>query len=169
MANKFSFDVSTGVDLQEVDNAINQALKEIGQRFDFKGAKCSIELDRAKGIVRLEADDDFRMKALSDVLEGRLIKRGVPLKNLKFPEPAPGAAPSLGRVRKEITLTQGIDQETAKKITKAFKEQKFNKVQITIQGQELRVSSASKDDLQAVMTYLRSQDFGVELKFGNYR
>ena len=162
----YSFDVSTGADLQEVDNAINQTHKEIAQRFDFKGTDCTVEFDRAKAAIRLEADDDFRMKALFDVLQTKLIKRGVPVRNLDM---GPDEAASSGRVRREITLTQGIPSDTARQIVKDVKAQKMKKVQIAIQGDELRVSSSSKDALQEVMVFLRSGDYGIELKFGNYR
>ncbi len=166
MATKYSFDVSTGVDLQEVDNAINQCLKEIGQRFDFKGSKCVVDFERDKGLIKLEADDDFRMKALFDVLETKMIKRGVPTKNLKSGE---NEQASLGRVRKEVALTQGISQETAKEIVKQFKAEKFKKAQISIQGDQLRVIGPSKDTLQEVMAFLKAKDWGLELEFGNYR
>lgn len=166
MANNSSFDVSTGADLQEVDNAVNQALKEIAQRYDFKGTHCTIEFDRSKAEIRLAADDEFRMDALEDVLRGKLIKRGVPVKNLKFGDIEHGAGSS---VRRTVTLTQGIPQDAAKKIVKAVKDGGFKKVQTSIQGEELRVSSPSRDELQAVMAMLRAGDFGIELKFGNYR
>jgi len=161
-----SFDVSTGADLQEVDNAVNQATKEVAQRYDFKGSHCAITFDRVKAILTLVADDDFRMKALFDVLQSKLVKRGVPLKNLDIGAVTPAAGDS---VRREITLTQGIPQETAKAIVKAIKDRKFKKAQASIQGTEIRVQSPSKDDLQEVIAFLRSQDFGIELKFGNYR
>ena len=166
MASNSSFDISTGVDLQEVDNAVNQALKEIAQRYDFKGSHCTIEFDRVKATIALHADDDFRMEPLLEVVRGRLIKRGVPVKNLKIGEPIPGAGSS---VRRELTLTQGIPTETAKAIQKAIKEGGFKKVQASIQGDELRVTSPSKDELQAVMAFLRRQDFDVEISFGNSR
>jgi hypothetical protein len=166
MATNASFDVSTGADLQEVDNAVNQSLKEITQRYDFKGTHCTIEFDRAKAEIRLAADDEFRMDALEDVLRGKLIKRGVPVKNLKFGDIERGAGSS---VRRTVTLTQGIPQDIAKQIVKAVKDGGFRKVQTSIQGDELRVTSPSKDELQAVMTALRAGDFGIELKFGNYR
>lgn len=166
MANSSSFDISTGADLQEVDNAVNQALKEIGQRYDFKGTNCTIEFDRTKAEIRLAADDDFRMKALEDVLDTKLIKRGVPVKNLK---PGELIASTGNTVRRTITLMQGIPQETAKKIQKAIKDHGFKKVQASIQGEELRVTSPSKDELQAVIAFLRGEDFGIELRFGNYR
>jgi cyclic-di-GMP-binding protein len=166
MAQQSSFDVTTGADLQEVDNAVNQATKEIQTRYDFKGAKCSIAFDRTKAVLDLEADDDYRLKAMVDVLQTKLVKRGVPLKNLKYGEVDPASG---GRVRQQITLQQGIPTDTARDIVKAVKAQGFKKVQVAIQGDELRVSSASKDELQSVIQFLRGSDFGVELKFGNYR
>jgi cyclic-di-GMP-binding protein len=165
MANA-SFDVSTGADLQEVDNAVNQALKEIAQRYDFKGTHCSIEFDRDKAEVRLSADDEFRMDALVDVLKSRMIKRGVPVKNLKLGDLIQGTGQS---VRRTLTLTQGIPQDIAKKISKAIRDGGFKKAQASIQGDEIRVTSPSKDELQAVIAFLKTQDFGIELKFGNYR
>ncbi len=161
-----SFDVSTGADLQEVDNAVNQALKEIAQRYDFKGTHCAIEFDRAKAEIRLEADDAFRMDQMLEILQARMAKRGVPLKNLSLGENVPGAGTSVRRV---VGLTQGIPTDTAKKIAKAIKEGGFKKVTTAIQGDEVRVTSPSRDELQAVIAFLRSQDFGLELKFGNYR
>jgi uncharacterized protein YajQ (UPF0234 family) len=166
MASTSSFDISTGADLQEVDNAVNQALKEVGQRYDFKGTHCTIEFDRAKAEIRLSADDQFRMDALLDVLRGRLIKRGVPVKNLTVGDPVEGTA---GTIRCTATLTQGIAGDVAKQIVKAIKDGGFKKVQTSIQGDEVRVSSPSRDELQAVMSHLRAQDFGIELTFGNYR
>jgi len=166
MASLSSFDISTGADLQEVDNAVNQATKEVAQRYDFKGSKCSIAFDRDKATLTLVADDDFRMKALFDVLQGKLIKRGVPVKNLELGEVTPATGDT---VRREIKLTQGIVQEKSKAIVKAIKDKKFKKAQAAIQGEEVRVQSPSKDELQDVMAFLRTQDFGIELKFGNYR
>src|SRR5258706_4539232 len=166
MAANPSFDVSTGADLQEVDNAVNQTVKEIAQRYDFKGTHCTIEFDRTTAIIKLAADDEFRMRQLVEVLNAKCAKRGVPSKNLKAGEFEPSAGTS---VRCTITLTQGIDQETAKKITRAIQDQGFKKVQTSIQGDEVRVTSPSRDDLQTVIAFLRSQDFGIELKFGNYR
>jgi cyclic-di-GMP-binding protein len=166
MAQQNSFDVSTGADLQEVDNAVNQAMKEVTTRYDFKNTKCSVNFDRAKSILTLDADDDYKLKALYDVLQTKFVKRGVPLKNMKAGTVQQASG---GRVRQEVTLTQGIPTETAKEIVKAIKGKGFKKVQSAIQGDEVRISSPSKDELQEVMTFLRSQDFGVELKFGNYR
>ena len=166
MASLVSFDISTGADLQEVDNAVNQATKEVAQRYDFKGSKASIAFDRAKLTLTLVADDDFKMKALFDVLQGKLIKRGVPVKNLELGVVTPAGNDT---VRREIKLTQGIPQEKSKAIVKAIKDHKFKKAQASIQGDEIRVQSSSKDELQEVMTFLRGQDWGIELKFGNYR
>jgi cyclic-di-GMP-binding protein len=166
MAQQSSFDVTTGVDLQEVDNAVNQAQKEIAQRYDFKGSVATIELKRAEGNIALAAENDFKMNALFDVLQGKLIKRGVSVKNLDIGEITPAGGDT---VRRDITLKMALDGETAKKIAAAIKEAKLKKVQAAIQGDQVRVSSPSKDDLQEAMVLLRSKDFGVELKFGNYR
>ena len=167
MAANPSFDVSTGCDLQEVDNAVNQALKEIGQRYDFKGTKCEIVFDRPKAEIRLLADDDFRMDALVDVLRIRLVKRNVPVKNLTFQD---REAASHGAVRQTVALTQGLSAEVAKQIVRALKDNKaLRKVTAAIQGDEVRVSSPSRDDLQAAIAFLRAEDLGVELQFGNYR
>jgi len=166
MASNSSFDVSTGADLQEVDNAVNQALKEIAQRYDFKGTHCTIEFDRDEAEIRLSADDEFRMDALVDVLQSRMIKRGVPIKNLKVGDVVAGTGQS---VRRTVSLTQGIPQDIAKKIVKAVKDGGFKKTQASIQGDEIRVTSPSRDELQAVIAALKAQDFGIELNFGNYR
>jgi cyclic-di-GMP-binding protein len=166
MASNPSFDISTGTDLQEVDNAVNQALKEIAQRYDFKGTTCTIEFDRGKPEIRLAADDEFRMDQLLDVLRTKMVKRGVPVKNLAIGENIPAAGTSVRRV---VGLTQGIGQDVAKKIVKAIKDQGFKKTQAQIQGEEIRVSAPARDDLQSVIAFLRGQDFGIELKFGNYR
>jgi uncharacterized protein YajQ (UPF0234 family) len=161
-----SFDVTTGVELQEVDNAINQASKEVAQRYDFKGAKIEIEFKRAEGLINLLADNDLRMRGLWDVVQTKLIKRGVPVKNLDVGEVTPAGGDTL---RREIKLKQSLDVETAKKVTAAIKEQKFKKVQASIQSEQVRVSAPSRDELQAVIAFLRTLDVGVELQFGNYR
>jgi uncharacterized protein YajQ (UPF0234 family) len=166
MAQQSSFDVTTGVDLQEVDNAVNQTQKEIAQRYDFKGSKASIDFRRAEGKIVLVADDDYKMRALLDVLQAKLIRRNVPVKNLDIGEVKPAGGDT---VRREIGLKMGLDGETAKKVAAAIKDAKMKKVQAAIQGDQVRVSSPSKDDLQAAMALLRATDFGVELKFGNYR
>ena len=166
MSSAFSFDVSTGVDLQEVDNALNQAQKEIAQRYDFKGSKAAIDFRRGESKILLIADDDFRMRALYDVLQAKLVKRGVPVKNLDVGEIVPAGGDT---VRREIALKMQLDGDTAKKVAAAIKEAKLKKVQAAIQGEQVRVSSPSRDDLQAAIALLRTKDFGVELKFGNYR
>jgi hypothetical protein len=166
MASNASFDVSTGADLQEVDNAVNQTLKEIAQRYDFKGTHCTVDFDRTKAEIRLSADDEFRMDALVDVLKTKMIKRGVPVKNLNVGDPEQGTGQT---VRQTVSLTQGIPQDVAKRIAKAVKEGGFKKVQTSIQGDEIRVTAPSRDELQAVITLLKGEDFGIELKFGNYR
>ena len=166
MAQSYSFDVTTGVDLQEVDNAVNQAQKEIAQRYDFKGSKASIDFKRAEALLELAADSEFQMRSLFDVVQGRLIKRGVSVKNLDIGEIKPAANDT---VRREIKLKTALDSDTAKKVAAAIKSAKLKKVQAAIQGDQVRVSSPSKDDLQGAMTLLRGEDFGVELKFGNYR
>src|SRR6185503_17698632 len=166
MAQTSSFDVTTGVDLQEVDNAVNQAQKEIAQRYDFKGSKATIEFDRGESMLVLVADDDFKMRALFDVLQTKLIKRGVPVKNLDIGDTKPAGGDT---VRKEVKLKTALDSDTAKKVAAAIKDAKLKKVQAAIQGDQVRISSPSKDDLQAAIQLLRSKDFGVELKFGNYR
>ena len=166
MAKKSSFDVSTGVDLQEVDNAVNQARKEIATRYDFKGTDCTVEFDRSGGEIRLEADDEYRLTAVLQVVREKLSRRGVPVKNLDQSGVEIG---SLGRARQTVGLKQGIDQETARKMVKAVKGHRFKKVQVQIQADELRVTSPSKDELQQVMGFLKGEDWGMELQFGNYR
>jgi len=166
MAQTYSFDVSTGVDLQEVDNAVNQAQKEIAQRYDFKGSKASIDFRRADAVLGLVADSEFQMTALFDVLQSKLIKRGVPVKNLDI-----GKVEQAGgdTVRREVTLKTALDSDTAKKVAAAIKEAKLKKVQASIQADQVRVSAPDKDALQDAIQLLRKGDYGVELKFGNYR
>ena len=166
MAQNSSFDVTTGVDLQEVDNAENQAQKEIAQRYDFKGSKAAIEFKRAENLLELVADDDFRMRALFDVVQTKLIKRNVPVKNLDVGDVKQAGGDT---VRREIKLKTALDGDTAKKVAAAIKDAKLKKVQAAIQGDQVRVSSPSRDDLQEAIALLRGKDFGVELKFGNYR
>jgi uncharacterized protein YajQ (UPF0234 family) len=166
MPQQSSFDVTTGVDLQEVDNAINQAQKEIAQRYDFKGSKATIEFKRAEELINLAADNDFQMRALFDVVQAKLIKRGVSVKNLDVGEIKQAGGDI---VRREVKLKTSLDSDTAKKVAAAIKDAKLKKVQASIQGDQVRVTSPSKDDLQEAMALLRKGDFGVELKFGNYR
>ena len=166
MAQQNSFDVTTGVDLQEVDNAVNQAQKEIAQRYDFKGSIAAIEFSRAEGALNLTAESEFRMQALFDVLQAKLIKRGVPTKNLDVGDIKPAGGE---KVTRQVKLKMALDGDTAKKVAAAIKDAKLKKVQAAIQGDQVRVTSPSRDDLQAAMALLREKDFGVQLKFGNYR
>jgi uncharacterized protein YajQ (UPF0234 family) len=166
MAGQASFDVTSTVDLQEVDNAVNQARKELAQRYDFKGSKAAIDFKRAENIIEILADDNFKMEAVWDVLQTRMVRRGVPVKNLKAGDVLPVAG---GLVSRTITLQQGIPIEAAREIVKYIKDQKLKKVQAAIQGDQLRISSPSKDELQAAIHLLKAQDFGCELQFGNYR
>jgi uncharacterized protein YajQ (UPF0234 family) len=166
MAMQASFDITSSVDLQEVDNAVNQARKEIAQRYDFKGSHVEIVFDRGANTLVLSADDRFKLDALWEILQGRLVRRSVPVKNLKPGEVEQAAGST---VRRTINLQQGIPGETAKEIVKFLKDQKMKKVQGAIQGDQVRVTSSSKDDLQEAIRVLRGHDFGIELQFGNYR
>jgi cyclic-di-GMP-binding protein len=166
MADQSSFDITSNVDLQEVDNALNQARKEVAQRYDFKGSKASIEFDPKESKLVLIADDDFKLNALWEILQTRLVRRNVPVKNMTRGTVQPSANST---VRQEISLQQGIQSEKAKDIVKFIKEAKLKKVQASIQGDQLRITSPSKDELQEVMRLLREADFGVALQFGNYR
>jgi uncharacterized protein YajQ (UPF0234 family) len=166
MATVASFDITSTVDLQEVDNAVNQARKEIAQRYDFKGSRAAIDLNRAENTITLTADDDYKMTALWEILQGRLVRRGVPTKNLTPGEIERAANDTVRRV---VALQQGIPTEAAREIVKFLKERKLKKVQAAIQADQVRVSSPSKDDLQEAMRQLREHDFGVSLQFGNYR
>lgn len=165
MATPCSFDITSNVDLQEVDNALNQARKEVAQRYDFKGAKASIEFDPAESKLVLVAEDDFKLNALWEIVQTRLVRRNVPVRNLTRGTATPAANST---VRQEIALQQGIPSEKAKDIIKFLKDKKL-KVQATIQADQLRVTSPSRDELQDVMRLLREADFGVALQFGNYR
>ncbi|MDD5130867.1 MAG: YajQ family cyclic di-GMP-binding protein [Candidatus Omnitrophica bacterium] len=164
MAN-FSFEITSEVDLQEVDNAVNQAAKELSQRYDFKNSKASVEFDRKEKKITLVADDDFKLRALTDILTLRLAKRGVSAKSFNFDEPQRAFE---GYLRQEVKICMGIDKERAKELTGIIKGLGA-KVQTQIEGEKIKVSSAKKDELQAVIAYLRSLDFSVPLGFGNYR
>jgi len=166
MAATQSFDVTTGCDLQEVDNAINQALKEIRQRYDFKGLKIEIELRKNDNKLILRVPDEFTLKSVWEVVSEKMVRRQVPLKNLQRGKAAPAAG---GSLVEEISLQQGIPGETAREIVKFIKGLKLKKVQSEIQGDQLRISSPSRDDLQDVIQKLREKDYGIELKFGNFR
>jgi len=166
MATTSSFDITSTVDLQEVDNAINQARKEVAQRYDFKGAKADITFNRAEKSLRLEAEDRMKIEALWEILQSRLVRRNVPVKNFQPGEIEPASG---GSLRRDIPLQQGISSDAAREIVKFLKDQKLKKVQAAIQGDQIRVSAPSRDDLQDAIRLLRTRDFGVELQFGNYR
>jgi cyclic-di-GMP-binding protein len=161
-----SFDVTSTIDFQEVDNALNQARKEVSQRYDFKGAKADIALNATDKTLTLLADDEFKMNALWEIVQTRLVRRGVPVKNFKVPASEAAAG---GAVRRVISIQQGIPIEAAREIVKFLKDQKLKKVQAAIQADQVRISSPSKDELQEAMRQLREHDFGVALQFGNYR
>src|SRR3984885_15246074 len=156
-----SFDITSTVDFQEVDNALNQARKEVGQRYDFKGAKADIELSTAEKTLTLTTDDEMKMNALWEILQTRLVRRGVAVKNFKVGDSQPSGG---GAVRRVIEIQQGIPIEAAKEIVKYLKEKKLKKVQASIQADQVRVSSPSKDELQEAMAALRDHDFGVSLQ-----
>ena len=166
MAARQSFDITTGCDLQEVDNAVNQAMKEVRQRYDFKGLKADIEFRRSENKLILHAPDEFKLAALWEVLEQKMVRRQVPVRNLHAGKVTPAGG---GTVTQEIDLQQGLPIEISREIVKLIKEQKIRKVQAEIQGDQVRVSSPSRDDLQVVIVLLREQEYPVELKFGNYR
>ncbi|MFA5275345.1 MAG: YajQ family cyclic di-GMP-binding protein [Candidatus Omnitrophota bacterium] len=164
MAN-FSFEIVSEVDLQEVDNAVNQANKELAQRYDFKNSKASIAYDRKEKKITLIADDDFKLRALTDILLTRLAKRNVSLKAFKYNTPEKAFE---GYLRQIVEICMGIDKEKAKELTGIIKGLGL-KVQTQIEGEKIKVSSAKKDDLQAVIAHLRGLDFPIPLGFGNYR
>ena len=166
MASTSSFDVTTGVDFMEVRNAVTQATKEITQRYDFKGLRVSIDLDEKEKTLSLAAPDEFKLNAMWEVLQGKMVRRQVPLKNLKRGKIESAAASS---VRQVVEIQDGLTADMAREIAREIKDAKLRKVQAAIQGDTVRVSSSSKDELQGVMALLKEKDFGVELKFGNYR
>ncbi len=158
-----SFDVVSQVDMQEVDNAVNQARKEVGQRYDFKGAAAEIALE--KNEIRINAPDEFKVKAVVDVLQSKLVRRQVPIKALAYGSIEPAAG---GRCRQLLTVQQGIAAEKARQIVKIVKDAKI-KVQVQIQGDQVRVSGKLRDDLQRVIQLLRQQDLDIALQFVNFR
>jgi uncharacterized protein YajQ (UPF0234 family) len=166
MAKDESFDITTGCDLQEVDNAVNQARREITTRFDFKNVLAEVDYDRGAAKISIHTTDEYKLDAIWQALSQRFIARNVPLKNMKRGtiEKAGGST-----VRQEVTLTQGIETEIGRRIVKHIKEQKFKKAQAQIQGDAVRVSGPSREELQQVIAAVRREDWGIELKFGNYR
>jgi uncharacterized protein YajQ (UPF0234 family) len=164
MASDNSFDIVSKVDLQEVSNAIQNALKEVHTRFDLKDSKSDIQLEGKEAII-LTSVDEYKLKAVNDILQSKLVKRGVPIKSLVYGviEPAAGSS-----ARQKITLQQGIPMEKAKEIVRVIKDSK-KKAQASIQGDQLRVTSKDRDTLQEVIALLRAQDFGIDMQFTNYR
>ena len=161
----FSFDIVSEVNLQEADNAVNQAQKELAQRFDFKNTASSIEFNKTEKKITLVSVDDFKLKSLADMLAAKMVKRGVSLKSLTFKDPEKVFA---GNLQQIVELASGISKERAKELTKIIKDLGL-KVQTQIEGEKIRVSSPKKDDLQAVITHLRKIDFPLALSFTNYR
>ena len=165
MASDSSFDIVSKIDLQEVKNALDQATKEVSQRFDFKGSQSTLTLDEKEKTITLASDDDYRLKSLNDILQNRLIKRGISPKALTYGKVDQALG---GTVRQKITLQQGIPSEKAKEIVKEIKNTKL-KVQAQIQADQVRVTGKDKDDLQTVIRLMKAIDFGIDMQFTNYR
>jgi hypothetical protein len=163
MAAENSFDIVSKINMAEVTNAVSQAMKEIGQRFDFKGSKSNITQE--KDALVIVSDDEYKLKSVVDILQTKLVKRGVPVKNLSFGKVESALA---GTVRQRLGMQQGIPTDKAKEIVKAIKDSKM-KVQAAIQADQVRVSGKSRDDLQSAIQLLKGKDFGIELQFENYR
>ncbi len=160
-----SFDIVSEVDKQELDNAINQARKELATRFDFKGSKASIELDAKENKIKLSAEDASRLKSLSEIVVGKIAKRNVDLRNIERLDPA---ISPLGHATQEFKVQQGLEGEKAKEITKAIKAEEF-KVQCALMERQIRVTGKNRDDLQAVIAFCRGKNFEVVLDFKNFR
>jgi cyclic-di-GMP-binding protein len=165
MADEHSFDIVSRVDLQEVSNAVQQAVKEIGQRFDFKGSKTSLELDKDKSEIGIISDDEYKLKSVIEILKNKLVKRNVPLKTLLFGKIEKAAGET---IRQTLTLQQGISTERAKEIVKLIKDTKI-KAQSEIQKDQVRVRAKKIDDLQSVIAMLKSKEFDFNIEFINYR
>ncbi len=165
MASENSFDIVSKIEMQEIKNAIEQAMKEVGQRFDFKGSKSEIKLEEKNNEILVSSDDEYKLKSLIDILQSKLVKRGISLKALTYEkiESALG-----GTVKQNIKLQQGIPSEKAKEVVKVIKETRI-KVQSQIQGDQVRVTGKNRDDLQAIIKLLRERDFGIDMQFINYR
>ncbi|MBS3908540.1 MAG: YajQ family cyclic di-GMP-binding protein [Actinobacteria bacterium] len=165
MPKDSSFDIVSEIDLQEVDNAVNQANKEISTRYDFKGTKCAVTWNKTEAQVVIDADDDYKLRSVNDVLQTKMIRRGLDIKALQYKKPEPASG---GTLRQTATIQQGIDIEIAREINKFIKNLKL-KVQVAIEGTKVRVSGKVKDDLQAVIQAVKEHDFGIPLQFVNYR
>ena len=165
MADQYSFDVVSEVDMQEVKNAVDQTMKEIRQRYDFKGSKSDLTLKEKEKQLVVISDDEYRLKSVLEILKAKCVKRQVSLKALDYGKVEQALG---GTVRQDISIQSGIIDEKAKAISKKIKEGKF-KAQTQIQGDQVRVQSKNKDELQAVIAFLKQQDFGIDLEFKNYR
>jgi uncharacterized protein YajQ (UPF0234 family) len=163
MAKENSFDIVSKTDYAEITNAINQSMKEVSQRFDFKGSKAAVEL-QGKDLV-LSAEDDTKLRNMNDIFQGKLVKRGVSLKALDYQKVEPAAG---GTVRQLVKVQQGIPIEKAKEVVKFIKDSKL-KVQASIQGETVRISGKDRDTLQDVISALKAKDFGIDMQFDNYR
>ena len=165
MASESSFDAVSKPNMAELENAINQTLKELATRFDFRGVPFKLDLDQKAKELKLESDSEGRLGSMVDILQSKLIKRGLSLRTLDLQDAAPGGG---GVWRQVAKLVDGIPQEKAKQAVASIKEKKF-KVTVSIQGDAIRVASKSKDDLQEVMNHLRGMDLGVDLQFTNFK
>ncbi|VTR58234.1 putative nucleotide-binding protein [Actinobacillus pleuropneumoniae] len=163
MASESSFDIVSKMDMQELTNAVNQAEREIENRFDFKGSKSSLKLD--KDALVIASDDEYKLNAVIDILQTKMVKRGLSLRNVEYGKIEPA---SMGTVRQRLTLKQGIDQENSKKINILIRDSKL-KVKSQIQGDQIRVTGKSKDDLQQIMQLLRKADLSLDLQFTNFK
>ena len=160
-----SFDVVSRVDMQEMDNAVNQVKKEIGTRFDFRGSKTQISLDRKEGKIQVLTEDDMKLRAIKDMLIAKAVRRSIDAEALTFGVSEKAAG---DMVRQDVSVTNGIDTETARRVVKAVKETKL-KVQAAIQGDEVRITGKKRDDLQEIIATLKGTDLGMPLQFVNYR
>jgi hypothetical protein len=165
MADQNSFDVVSEVNMQEVKNALDQTAKELSQRFDFKGSKSRVTLEEEDKALVIVSDDDAKLKSVIDILQNKFVKRGISLKALDYGKVEAALA---GTVRQRVAIRQGIASDKAKDISKAIRDGKY-KVQVQIQGEQLRVSSKSRDELQTVIAFLKAQDFEIPLQVTNYR
>lgn len=165
MADEHSFDIVSKVDIQEVLNAVQQAMKEISQRFDFKDSKSNIELNKDKNEIVIISDDEYKLKSVVDIFQGKLVKRRVSLKSLVYGKIEPALS---GTVKQVITLQQGIPTEKAKEIVKMIKDTKL-KIQSEIQKDQVRVRAKKIDDLQSLISLLKEKDLGIHMEFANYR
>jgi uncharacterized protein YajQ (UPF0234 family) len=165
MAQEFSFDIVSKTEMQEVSNALQQAQKELAQRFDFKGSKSEMSLNEKESELVLISDDESKLRGVKDILESKLVKRGVALKAIEYGKLEDA---SLGTVRQKAKIIQGIESEKAKAIVKAIKDSKI-KVQASIQGDQVRVTGKTKDDLQRAIAIVKQGDFGIPVQFTNYR